>query len=180
MDFMNRAFSRAQRGTTLFEMLAVVAVIGLAAVAVGKYSVGRFETREGHRAACEILSNMKLARFQAVTRSRPCRFVLDTSGRTIRVVDLNDPAVSTDDILLGEASLGGNVDFSHPLGSAPVTLKPISGTTWQSTFAADGSVTEGTGDVTIGWAGDWYRVSLFGAGGTRISRWNGASWLTGS
>ena len=43
----------------------------------------------------------------------------------------------------------------------------------------DGSVSSGEGEVVLFGGGVYRRLTLFVAGGTRVSHWTGSSWETG-
>lgn len=74
------------RGYTLFEVLVVLAIIGLVLAAVPMIS-GRRSGPEVRAAAIEIASSMREARSEAITRFRPVAFQLDVDARTYRVGD---------------------------------------------------------------------------------------------
>ena len=74
------------RGYTLFEVLVVLAIIGLVLAAVPMIA-GRRSGPEVRAAAIEIASSMREARSEAITRFRPVAFQLDVDARTYRVGD---------------------------------------------------------------------------------------------
>jgi hypothetical protein len=117
---------------------------------------------------------------QAVSRGRSCRFLVDTASRKLQVIDLNDPANATDDITIASTTLPSRITFSHPTGAAAATLESHSGTWYRATFGADGSVAAGAGSVFIKGGDRFDRVTVYGAGGTRVERWSGAAWQVGS
>jgi hypothetical protein len=54
----------------------------------------------------------------------------------------------------------------------------ISGSTYGATFASDGSLSAGAGIVAVLGGPAIFRVSLYGAGGAAVERWDGTSWVT--
>jgi prepilin-type N-terminal cleavage/methylation domain-containing protein len=168
------------QGVTLPEILVVLLIAGLIltiGVAFSLPWIGREEARSG---VYQIQSQLQLARIQAITRNRPCRFVLDTAGHRMQVVDVNDPSDSTDDILLADTILSPRVVFGRPDTGSPITLQTFSTGIFGATFASDGSVSSGAGEVVL-FGGDRYeRLYLLGAGGVRVEHWDGTRWALGS
>jgi len=121
-----------------------------------------------------------VARAQAITRNRACRFQIDTASLRITVVDLNDPASTTDDILLHDATLSSKISFARPDSGSAVTLSSLGGNLYGAIFASDGSVSAGAGLIALQGGDGSYRISLYGAGGVRVERWDGSSWVLGS
>lgn len=72
------------RGYTLFEILVVLAIVGLVLAAVPMLA-GRRAGPEVRAAAIEIASAMREARGDAITRFQPIAFQLDVEGRAYRV-----------------------------------------------------------------------------------------------
>jgi prepilin-type N-terminal cleavage/methylation domain-containing protein len=169
-----------QKGITLAELLIVLAVASLGLLAVGTYAVP-WVAREGLRSAVyDVQTYMQLARIEAISRNRDCRFVIDTSNNRIGVLDsAGTPAVG-DDILLYESDLPDTVSFARPDTGSAVTLNNVSGTIYQTLFGNDGIVGTGTGQVHMFAGSKYEKVEVFGAGGIRIQRWNGTAWAIGS
>jgi Tfp pilus assembly protein FimT len=165
---------------TLVELLIVVAVVSLGLLAVGTYAVP-WVAREGLRSAVyDVQTYMQLARIEAISRNRDCRFVIDTSNNRISVLDTVGTSSTGDDVLLYDSELADAVSFARPdLGSA-VTLDNVSGSLYQTLFSSDGIVDVGTGEIVMFGGSKYERVQVFGAGGIRIQRWNGTAWATGS
>ncbi len=170
-----------QKGITLIELLIVVAMASLALLAVGTYAVP-WVAREGLRSAVyDVQTYMQLARIEAISRNRDCRFVVDTSTNRIGVLDTAGTlGVPGDDILLYEADLPDAVSFARPDTGSAVTLDLVSGSTYQTRFGSDGIVNLGTGVVHLFGGSKYEKVEVFGAGGIRIQRWNGTQWVVGS
>jgi Tfp pilus assembly protein FimT len=119
---------------------------------------------------------LQLARIEAITRNRACRFGIDGTARRILVYDLNDPSDATDDLPIADATLSSHVSFGSPTGGAAITLTHVSGDTYQATFSPDGSVSSGSGSISMRGRDHFERIALYGAGGTRVERWNGSAW----
>ena len=172
--------SKGENGTTLIELLMVLA-LGTILLSMGVvYSIPML-LREGMRdATYDVQTFFQLARIEAVSRSRDCRFVVDTTDGTLQVLDSMGTGTSADDVVLYKQTLSEWVVFLRPDMGPAVTLSPITATTFQSVFSQDGTVSLGAGDVVM-FGGDHYRrVSLFAAGGLQVQHWNGGSWEAGS
>ena len=60
-------------------------------------------------------------------------------------------------------------------------LPLLAGTTFKATFESDGSVDgDGGGNIALEGGGRSNQVTLLEAGGTKIERWNGSAWESGS
>jgi prepilin-type N-terminal cleavage/methylation domain-containing protein len=169
-----------QRGVTLAELLIVLAVASLALLAVGTYAVP-WVAREGLRSAIyDVQTYMQLARIEAISRNRDCRFAVDTSTNRISVLDTVGTVAVGDDILLYESDIPDTVSFARPDTGSAVTLDNVSGSIFQARFGNDGIVNLGTGEVHMFGGSKYEKVEVFGAGGIRIQKWNGTSWTIGS
>jgi prepilin-type N-terminal cleavage/methylation domain-containing protein len=171
---------RFERGYTLAEILVALMIGGLL-LAAGTTTTVAWIGREESRSAVYLLQTLvQSARMQAISRHRSCQIKLDTSTRLIQVIDLNDPSNATDDVTVTSVTLSPRLSFARPDGSTPVTLSLVSGTTYQTTFGSDGAVTQGSGVITV-FGGDRYeQLTVYGAGGVRLDRWNGSAWQVGS
>jgi Tfp pilus assembly protein FimT len=165
---------------SLAEVTVVMVVVAIVATAVATYSLPWLGREEMRGAIYQVQQYLQVARVQAITRNRSCRFQIDTSSRRMTVYDLNDPSSTSDDILLNDATLSTKVSFARPDSGAAVTLSSLGGTLYGATFASDGSVAAGAGLVAMQGGDGSYRVNLYGAGGVRVERWNGTAWVLGS
>ncbi len=169
-----------QRGITLAELLIVLAVASLGLLAVGTYALPWIAREALRSAVYDVQTYMQLARIEAISRNRDCRFAVDTSTNRISVLDtVGTPAVG-DDILLYESDLPDTVSFARPDAGSAVTLDNVSGSIYQTRFGNDGIVNIGTGEVHMFGGSKYKKVEVFGAGGIRIQKWNGTSWAIGS
>lgn len=166
-----------ESGYTISELLVVLAVFALVLMFSLTHAIGWMGRVESRSAVYSVQSFLQRARMEAVSRNRACLFTLDTATGTIRVVDLVDVASNSDDLLVSAASLSPRISFARPDSGAAVTLASISGTTYGATFASDGSLSAGSGVVSLLGGAGYFRVSLYGAGGAVVERWNGASWV---
>ena len=171
---------RGERGMSLAELTVVMVIAALVISAAVTYAIPWLGREEMRGAVYHVQQFLQLARIQAVTRNRSCQFRIDTASRGVTVVDLNDPADATDDIQLYGETLPRAVTFARPDLGSIVTMALLSGTTYQATFASDGSVSSGAGVVALQGGDASYLVTLFGAGGVRVERWNGTLWVSGS
>jgi Tfp pilus assembly protein FimT len=171
---------RGASGLTVIELLVVFALAALTMlIALNAFS-GWSDREEMRSGIYTIQTYLHVAQSEAAARNRACRFLVDTAARQIRVVDLVDPANTTDDIVVASTSLSGVVSFEDPSGGAAVTLELQSGTTYGTTFASDGSVSAGAGLVAIRGGNRFCRITVFGAGATKVERWDGSAWYSGS
>jgi len=169
-----------EQGVTLPELLVVLLVAGLLLTAGFTYSLPWLGREDVRSAAYEVQSHLQLARIQAIARNHQCLFLVDTSIRRIQVIDLNDPANSLDDIVLADVSLPDHILFTRPGGGAPITLASISPSAYQATYASDGSVSAGSGEIVLLGGDRYVKVSLYGAGGVKVEHWTGAAWTLGA
>ena len=168
---------RFERGATLSEILVVLAIVALVLMLSLTYAIGWIGRAECRGGVYSMQSFLQRARMEAVARNRACRFTVDTATRKMRVIDLVDVSSSSDDLLLADTTLSPKLSFARPDSGAAVTLDSISGTTYGATFASDGSLSAGAGVVSLLGGAGYLRVSLYGAGGTVVERWDGASWV---
>lgn len=132
-------------------------------------------------AVYDVQTHIQIARIEAISRNRPCRFVVDTGTRVVQVFDSMGTSGSTaDDELLFSETLPSAVSFARPDSGAAVTLPTIGGNAHQAIFSSDGTVSSGSGDLNL-FGGDQYRqISLFLAGGLMVRQWDGSYWVAGS
>ena len=169
-----------QKGITLTELLIVVAVASLGLLAIGTYTVP-WAAREGLRSAVyDMQTYMQLARIEAVSRNRDCRFVINATNHRIAVMDSAGTDPVGDDILLYSADLPDTVSFARPDTGSAITLTHVTGKTFHTIFGSDGIVSLGTGEAVMLGGSKYERIQVFGAGGIRIQKWNGTQWTTGS
>jgi Tfp pilus assembly protein FimT len=168
---------------TLIELVIVVAVAALALVAVSAFSLPWMQKEAMRSAVYDVQTHMQLAKIEAVSRNRECRFVVDTGTRTLQVLDGNGtPSASNtgDDILLYDATLPSNVSFTNPGAGAAVTLDDLGSGVYQVEFTSDGIVLLGAGSVMLQGGQSFGRISVFAAGGVQVDKWNGSSWHAGA
>jgi len=171
-----RSTSFGERGSSLAELVIVLALVTVAVLVLAVYSLPWLHAEEARSAVYQTQMFLQLARVEAITRNRACRFEIDGDARRIRVYDLNDPSDSTDDLPIADATLSSRVSFGAPGGGAAITLTHASGATYHATFSPDGSVSSGSGSISIQGRDQFERIALYGAGGTRVERWNGSAW----
>jgi Tfp pilus assembly protein FimT len=163
---------------TLIELVIVMSLASVTLVATATYALPWLARERARSAVYDVQSYLQLTRIEAVSRNRECRFVLDTSTRTMQVFDGNGTsATKSDDILLYEATLPDRVRFARPDTGAPVTLTQIgSSSVYETVFTSDGIVSSGTGEVAMFGGDEYNRVMVFGAGGVSVDRWSGSGW----
>lgn len=170
-----------QNGMTLVELLIVVAVASLILVATAAYSLPWIARESMRGAVYDVQTYVQLARIEAVSRNRPCRFVVNPTTSVISVMDtMGTTGDLTDDDTLYRTTLPSSVTFARPTLGNAVTTTDL-GTGWFDTrFAADGLVEAGTGEVHLFGGQRFGRVRVFLAGGVQVERWNGSAWQVGS
>ena len=165
---------------TLIELLMVLAIGALLLTAATTTTVAWIGREAARSAVYSIQTQLQLARMQAVSRNRVCKFTVDTATRRVQVVDLNDVSTSADDVVLSDVTVSSKISFARPDGSTPVTLYSPGGTLYQATFTSDGAVSQGAGVVSVRGGDGYDQLTLFGAGGVRLERWNGSAWVSPS
>lgn len=172
--------TKPDSGVTFLELVVVMAALLLLLAVALAYSIPSL-AREGLRGSVyDVASCLQLARMEAVNRNRECRCVVDSDAETLEVFDTRGTSSTTDDLRLHRRQLPEAVIFARPTAGPAVTLAQIGASSrYQCVFASDGSVGAGQGDVAM-FGGDAFgRVVVFGAGGTRIERWDGSGWSGG-
>ncbi|MCP3980895.1 MAG: hypothetical protein GY716_16455 [bacterium] len=170
----------SERGATLLELLItlVVAAVVMTVVAVSSLSVFG---REGARSAIyDVQTFMQTARTESITRNQDCRFVVDSSKRKIYIYDTQGTSLPGDDVLLKDQLLPSVIGFARPDTGSPITLSLVSGTTYETVFSGDGSVSAGTGEVVLFGGEHYAKISVYGAGGLLVEHWDGSGWQLGS
>jgi general secretion pathway protein H len=76
-----------QRGFSLIELVAALAIMGLALVLIAGYKAPWSRSLGLEGTAAEIASGLRLARSQAIADDRPVAFALDLYGHRYRVGD---------------------------------------------------------------------------------------------
>jgi Tfp pilus assembly protein FimT len=168
---------------TLIELVIVVAVAAMMLVIVAAISLPWMQKESMRSAVYDVQTYIQLAKIEAVSRNRECRFVVDTSTGVLRVFDGagTDAATDTsDDLLLYETTLPDNVSFTDPQAGAAVTLEDIGSGSFQLEFTSDGIVNAGAGAVMLQGGQSYGRISVFAAGGVEVERWTGSAWYAGA
>ena len=169
-----------QRGVSLIETLALLMLTSIIVAMSINYSLGLLVRERLRSSAYSIYAQLKNARMEAMSRNRSCRFLIDTGSRTVQVVDLNDPGTSSDDEVFTTVTLPSAIAFVQPDGSPSVTLNPVSSGVYETVFSSTGVVTSGSGELVLNMQDQYRRVSVFVAGGLRISTWTGLGWEEGA
>ncbi len=171
---------RGERGGTIIEAMAVLALSGALMAITASYSISWIGREELRQSAGEVRTQLQATRAHAINRNRACRFQLNTTLRRIQIYDLVDPSNNADDILLTTATLPDSTAFTRPDTGSAVTLPVLSGTTYQATFESNGSISSSPGLVCMGGGTKYNRVTLYAAGGVKMERWMNATWTNGS
>ena len=168
-----------QRGMTLIEVVMVVSLASVTLVATAAYALPWIAKERARSAVYDVQSHLQLTRIEAVSRNRDCRFVLDTSTRTVQVFDGNGTsATKADDIRLYEATLPSDIQFARPDAGNAVTLSQVgTSSVYETVFTSDGIVSQGAGEVALYGGQEYNRVMVYGAGGVSVDRWAGSGWV---
>ena len=169
-----------QRGMTLVELIVVVALAAIVLIVAVGNSIPWMAKQTMRGAVHDVHTFLQLTRIEAVSRNRPVRFVVDTVGGEFQIMDSLGTSSLTDDLELHRSRLPETVAFDRPDSGGVVTLQAIDAVHFQTVFGSDGTVTSGAGDLFFSGSGSYGRIGVHVAGGTEISRWNGAEWQAGS
>ena len=83
-----------QRGMTLIEVLVVLVLSAVAILAISMYAIPWIARETVRSAVYDVQHYMQLAKIEAVSRNRDCRFTVDTANRTLAVFDtMGTPAL---------------------------------------------------------------------------------------
>jgi Tfp pilus assembly protein FimT len=177
---MERECSR-ERGITMVELLVVATLASLVVVSAITFAYPWIARERMRSAIYDVQTYVQLSRVEAVNRNQACRFVIDTDARVLWVMDTVGTSTRTDDVVLYNRALPDTITIERPDAGAPVTLDQIGGSdSYEVEFSPDGFVSTGAGIVAL-FGGDRYgRVTVFGAGGVLVERWNGSTWEAGS
>jgi hypothetical protein len=99
--------------------------------------------------------------------------------REVRVTDTRGTtADASDDEVLHGTVLPDTVSFERPDSGSAVTWASIGGTPewFQVSFASDGTVEAGEGEVVVHGGDHYGRVAVFTSGGTQVTTWRASAW----
>ena len=167
-------------GFTTVELLTVCVLLTAVMTIAVTVSMPMVTREATVSAVYSIQNHLQLARVEAVSRNRICRFVVDAASREYSVFDSMGTSSLLDDVVLHKDHLPVTVTFASPDGTPPVTLGSLGGGTYGTSFQSDGTVVSGVGDLMLFGGNEFRRVSLFAGGGVGLDRWTGSAWTTGS
>jgi len=167
---------RSQRGASLLELLALLALAG---IAVSIAVIGSFDwinAQASRSAVYHVQAALQSGRAEAVARNRACQVRVEPGTGILRIVDLN-LAGPSDDVQISRLELSRTTFFERPDPGDAVTLPTIAAGVYGATFEADGSVSSGAGgEIVLRGGQDYRRITLFGAGAIRVERWRSSGW----
>ena len=161
-----------ERGMTLIETMVVMAMSAAVVVSAATLSVPWLARENMRSAISEIQSTMQMARVEAVKRNWDCRMEISTENRTLKVYDQKGTTGTTDDELLYTVQLPETIHFTTPDDDDAVTLEVKDKSTFQVVFNSAGTVESGQGEIVMYGGGEYKKVSLYGAGGMDVAKWN--------
>jgi Tfp pilus assembly protein FimT len=168
-----------QAGITILELVVTLFLAAVLLATTASLAIPWLAREAVRSATHEIQSALQLARVESVKRNGNCRLVMQTDERTMTVWDGKRTSSTSDDELLHTVRLPGSINFARPDGSPPVTFTDLGSSSYEVEFDSDGSVSSGEGEVVLFGGGVYRRLTVFVAGGTRVSHWTGSSWETG-
>ena len=125
--------------------------------------------------------DLQLTRIEAVSRNRDCRMVVNTGNRTLQVLDTNGTSTPSDDTQLYTRTLPSSISFARPDSGVAVGFSQVGGSSvYEVVFTSEGTVSTGVGSAHVFGGKRYGRISVFGAGGTAVERWDGSNWIAGS
>lgn len=170
---------RQDAGVSLIELLVAVALLSFVVTVGLVYSMRWMASETLRTAAQDIRAQLRLAQIESISRNRPCRFVLDPAQRRMVVWDTAGTSSLGDDVALHDAVLPRSVAFTRPDTGAAIGLQSLGGNRFQAVFDSEGIVVAGDGQIHLGGASSFGRISVFVAGGIEISYWTGTEWEVG-
>jgi len=170
---------RNELGMTLVELVVVLGLALALAATTAAYSMSWMVKESVRSAAFDVNGMLQLAKVEAVSRNRPCRFVIDTAAGELQVWDTLGSVPVSDDVLLHDRTLPTSVIFARPDTGSAITLDPVGATSYQAIFTPDGMLAGGPGVVCLNGRESFGSVSVYAAGGTEVFRWNGTGWASG-
>lgn len=149
---------KSKKGITLTELMAIVVIIGIiSAMAVPRFSttMNRLKFRS---AARNIVSKMRLARSQAITKKQQCGVYIDSDKKTLTMfIDNHNPGAcsfesSGDSILAVDTLPSGFVYFKTDFGSPALVYMPngsasSTGGVWFLSYTEDDNINYGSVEV---------------------------------
>jgi Tfp pilus assembly protein FimT len=161
---------------TLIELMITMALIAAMVAGAAAFSVPWIARESARSAAHQLVSALQLTKMEAVKRNVDCRMTVETDLRRLRIWDSVGTSSTVDDILIFTVQLPEGIAFARPDSGDPVTFASIDSTTFALTFASDGSVSAGQGEVVLYGGGAYRRLSVYVAGGMEIQVWDGEAW----
>lgn len=169
-----------QSGITLTELLVVVGLASIVTVTTIVFSAPLLVRETVRSALHDAQAAVQLAKIEATSRNRACRFVVDTDQRTWSVWDTQGTDPRDDDLQLFRRSIPEAVAFGRPDAGAAVTLDQIgTSAAFEAVVTSTGIVSDGTGDVCLAGGDGFGRLSVHAAGGVQLQRWDGSNWKPG-
>ena len=170
---------RSELGVTLVELVVVLGLALVVAAVTVAYSMPWMVKESVRSAAFDVNGMLQLAKVEAVSRNRPCRFVVDTAAGELQVWDTLGSDPTSDDVLLHDRTLPTHVAFARPDVGSAVTLDAVDAVSYQAVFTSDGMLSSSPGVVCLNGGESFGSVSVYAAGGMEIFRWNGTEWTSG-
>ena len=169
---------RKETGLTLTELVVGVALAAILLAGVAVLGTPMLAREKMRSALYEIQTLAQVTRVEAINRNREVRLLLHSGSGQLLVSDTLGTVSDADDRVLFRSRLSDSTHFATPDGAAAVTLKDLGSGWFGTSYDSDGTVVEGQGTVVVGDSSGYRRVSVFGAGGSRVEKWTGATWST--
>ncbi len=122
-----RAFSKAEQGVSIVEILVVVVIIGI----MSAFLVASFNSYKLYNAdnqALKLIDLIREAQQRALSQHETMRVEINSTGRLARIINENTPGTAADDVVIGTMSFSDNILIGvvpTNMTSGPTEASPV-------------------------------------------------------